>query len=460
MSTDTKSIDLRDRYTDYFYKNLEYLKDGLPAYINDKREEAIQTFQKKGIPHHKIEAYKYTDLNPAFEKQYTTYIQPKKIDFNLDDIFSCDVPELDTHVVLLLNGWFYENKTPRKQLPNGVIISSFREAANKYPDIIEKHYNQYADSQNESLTALNTAFAQDGVFLYVPKGKTMDKPVQIINLLLDEEDGMSQHRNLFVIEESGEANVIVCDHTLSGKNFLTNSVTEMYVGQNAHLNFDRVQNEHNGSTQISNIYLTQEKDSNVLSNTITLHGGLIRNNFNVRLNGEHCENKTLGLYLADRSQHIDNYVHIDHAYPNCRSNQLFKGVLDDVATGAFNGRILVRRDAQKTEAYQANNNILLTDDAKMNSKPQLEIYADDVKCSHGGTSGQLNKNALFYLRSRGIPHKEAQLLLMYAFAHEIIGQIKIQPLQERIHALVEKRLRGELSRCNYCEVDCNKPGKN
>ncbi|MEF8809434.1 MAG: Fe-S cluster assembly protein SufD [Bacteroidales bacterium] len=459
MGTDTK-LDLKDRYTDYFYKNLEYLKDGLPTYINDNREKAIQNFQKNGFPHNKIEKYKYTDLNPAFEKNYRSYIQPKKIDFNLDDIFRCDVPELDTHVVLLLNGWFYENKTPRKELPNGVIISSFREAANNYPDLVKTHYNQYADSEDEGLTALNTAFAQDGVFIYVPEGTVMDKPVQIINLLMDEENGLSQHRNLFVIEEGGEAKIIVCDHTLSARNFLTNSVSEIFAGQNAHLQFNRVQNEHNGSTQISNIYLNQERDSNVVSNTITLHGGLVRNNFHMRLNGENCENHTLGLYMADRSQHIDNYVHIDHAYPNSRSNQLFKGILDDIATGAFTGKILVRRDAQKTEAYQANNNILLTDDAKMNSKPQLEIYADDVKCSHGGTSGQLNEDALFYLRSRGIPYKEAQLLLMYAFAHEIIGEINIEPLKERIHELVEKRLRGELSRCNYCEMHCGEPGKN
>lgn len=459
MGTDTK-LDLKDRYTDYFYKNMEYLKDGLPTYINDKREKAIQNFQKNGFPHNKIEKYKYTDLNPAFEKNYRSYIQPKKIDFNLDDIFRCDVPELDTHVVLLLNGWFYENKTPRKELPNGVIISSFREAANNYPDLVKTHYNQYADSEDEGLTALNTAFAQDGVFIYVPEGTVMDKPVQIINLLMDEENGLSQHRNLFVIEEGGEAKIIVCDHTLSARNFLTNSVSEIFAGQNAHLQFNRVQNEHNGSTQISNIYLNQERDSNVVSNTITLHGGLVRNNFHMRLNGENCENHTLGLYMADRSQHIDNYVHIDHAYPNSRSNQLFKGILDDIATGAFTGKILVRRDAQKTEAYQANNNILLTDDAKMNSKPQLEIYADDVKCSHGGTSGQLNEDALFYLRSRGIPYKEAQLLLMYAFAHEIIGEINIEPLKERIHELVEKRLRGELSRCNYCEMHCGEPGKN
>ena len=460
MSVNTKSLDLKDRFSDFFYKNLETLKDGLPDHINDKREAAMECFQQKGIPTKKVEDYKYTDLNPAFERDYRTYIQPKNIDFDLNDIFRCDVPELDTHVVLLLNGWFYENKTPQKELPNGVIISSFREAANKYPDIVKKHYDQYAKSGQESLTALNTAFAQDGVFIYVPKGQTLDKPVQIINLLMDEEDGMSQHRNLLVIEEGADAKIVVCDHTLSPNHFLTNSVTEAYAGQNARLEFIRMQNEHNGSTQISNFYLNQERDSNVSANTITLHGGLIRNNYHLRLNGENCENHTLGLYLTDRGQHIDSYVHMDHAYPHSRSNQLFKGVLDDYATGAFNGRILVRQDAQKTEAYQANNNILLTDDAKMNSKPQLEIYADDVKCSHGGTSGQINDDAMFYLRSRGISRKEAQLLLMYAFAHEIIGEIKIQALQDRIHELVEKRLRGELTRCNNCEMHCGEAGRN
>jgi len=459
MSIDAK-LDLKDRFSEFFYENLEILKDGLPDYINDKREAAIQNFQKKGIPHTRMEAYKYTDLNPAFEKEYRTYIQPKKIDFDLNDMFRCDVPELETHVVLLLNGWFYQKKTPQKELPNGIIITSFREAANKYPEVIKKHYNQYADTEGESLAALNTAFAQDGVFVYIPRGKTMDKPVQVINLLMDEEDGMTQHRNLIVMEEGSEGQVVVCDHTLSQRNFLTNSVTEVYVGQNAHLDYVRVQNEHNGSTQVSNFYLNQERDSHVSANTITLHGGLIRNNYNLRLNGENCENQTLGLYLTDRGQHIDSHVLMDHAYPQSRSNQLFKGVLDDYATGAFSGRILVREGAQKTEAYQANNNILLTDDARMNSKPQLVIYADDVKCSHGGTSGQLNDNAMFYLRSRGIPRKEAQLLLMYAFAHEIIGEIKIQPLQERIHELVEKRLRGELSRCNFCEMHCGDAGKN
>ena len=454
MSTETKSPDIKDQFVELFQNNISTLKEGLPDFFNAHREKALEVFKEQGIPTKKKEKYKYTDLNSVFDKDYRHYIQPKTVDFDLNDIFRCDVPELDTQVILLLNGWYYGSNEKLKELPGGAIVGSLREAAKQYPEVVKKHYNQYAHSETESLTALNTAFAQDGVFFYVPKNAVIEVPVQIINLLMDEEDGMTQHRNLFVLEENSEARMVVCDHTLSQRHFLTNSVTEIFVGQNARFDVARIQNEHNGSTQLSHMYVQQEKDSNVSTNTISLHGGLIRNDYNVLLNGEGCNNDTLGLYLTDRGQHIDSYVHMDHAKPHCRSNQLFKGVLDDFATGAFNGRILVRQDAQKTEAYQSNNNILLTDDATMNAKPQLEIYADDVKCSHGATVGQLDEDGLFYLRSRGIKFKEARLLLMYAFAHEVIEMIKVKPLQDRIHELVDKRLRGELSRCNYCEMNC------
>jgi Fe-S cluster assembly protein SufD len=454
MGTDTKKPDIKEQFSELFHNNLSTLNEGLPDFINNYRESALENFKKLGIPTKKVEQYKYTDFSNVFSKEYRHYLQPKSIDFNLDDMFRCDVPELNTQVILLLNGWYSKSNKSLYRFEGGAIVGSLREAAKQYPDIVKKHYNQYAHWEDNTFTALNTAFAQDGVFFYVPKNVTLEVPVQIINLLMDEEDGMSQHRNLFVMEENSEARMVICDHTLSQKNFLTNSVTEVFVDQTARLDIARVQNEHNGSTQLSNMYVHQEKDSNVTTNTMSLHGGLIRNDYNILLNGEGCNNDTVGLYLTDRGQHIDNYVHMDHAKPNCTSNQLFKGVLDDFATGAFNGRILVRKDAQKTEAYQANNNILLTDDATMNAKPQLEIYADDVTCSHGATVGQLDEEGLFYLRSRGINFKEARLLLMYAFAHEVIEKIKVQPLQDRIHELVDKRLRGELSRCNYCEMHC------
>jgi Fe-S cluster assembly protein SufD len=296
--------------------------------------------------------------------------------------------------------------------------------------------------------------ASDGVFIYVPEGVVLKKPIQIINLVRSDEDIFNQHRNLIIVGKNAEATLIVCDHTLSPQKFLTNAVTEIFVGENSHFDIIRVQNEHNNAGKITHTFIHQERSSYASSNNITLHGGLVRNSTHHYLGGEGAECQSLGLYLADKFQHVDNYVNVDHAVPNCTSNQLFKGVLDDMATGAFNGRIYVHKDAQGTMAYQKNNNILLTDDAKMDSKPQLEIYADDVKCSHGATVGQLDENALFYLQSRGINKREARLMLMFGFAHEVIQNIKVDPLRDRMDNLVMQRLKGELSRCSSCMVKC------
>ena len=454
MSLETTKIKPEQKFLDIYQENISVIRNGLPEYINNIREKALEKFKLLGIPDKKNENYKYTDLKSAFDNGYKMYLSPKNIKFQINDIFQCDVPDLNTKVVLLLNGWYYDRENLIEELPNGVIIGSLNKAIEVYPEIVKKHYAKYASMEKEGLVALNTMFAKDGVFIYIPKNVEIEKPIQIINLLMDNEEGITQHRNLFILEENSKASIVVCDHTLSPTNFITNSVSEFYAGQNAQLYFSKMQNEHNGSKQVSHLYFHQERDSKIDADTVSLHGGLIRNNINVLLNGEGCENNTYGLYLTDKGQHIDNYVFMDHAFPNCRSNQLFKGVLDDYATGAFNGKVLVRQDAQKTQAYQANNNILLTDDVDINTKPQLEIYADDVKCSHGATVGQLDEDALFYLRARGIKKKEAKLLLMYAFAHDVLKNIHVPALQERVQDLVDKRLRGELSRCNSCQMHC------
>ena len=296
--------------------------------------------------------------------------------------------------------------------------------------------------------------ASDGVFVYVPEGVTLNRPIQVVNLVQSQSDIFNQHRNLIIAEKNSSFSIIICDHTLSPQKFLTNAVTEVYVGENAHFDIIRVQNEHNNACKITNTFIHQEKNSVTSSNNITLHGGLIRNSTYHILAGEGAESHSYGLFLADKWQHIDNFVSVDHAAPHCTSNQLFKGVLDDMSTGAFNGRILVRPDAQGTLAYQKNNNIILTDDAKMDTKPQLEIYADDVKCSHGATIGQVDNDSLFYLQSRGINKREARLMLMFGFAHEVIQNIKVEPLRERMDNLVMQRLKGELSRCASCMVRC------
>lgn len=443
----------RDLFTHHIQNGHSVATDDI---LNKPREEAFEKFLQKGIPNFRVEKYKYTDLSRLLGKPFIPLLRPQQIDFNIDDIFKCDVPDLDTHVVILLNGFYYHKLNFEQGLPENIVVESLKEAAASHPELVEKYYRKYADEDEESLVALNTAFAQDGLFLYVPKNTRIDKPIQIINLAMSENDLMIQHRNLFVFEENTEGKILICDHSLSPNGFLTNQVAEVHAAENAHVDITKIQNAHNETIQLTHTYIHQLNNSNVSHNAVTLHGGLVRNNVSVNLNGEGANNDSLGLYITDTGQHVDNYVFMHHSVPHATSNQLFKGILDDFSRGVFNGKIYVNKDAQKTLAYQANNNLLLTDDAKMNAKPQLEIYADDVKCSHGATVGQLDQDALFYLKSRGIHSKEARLMLMYAFVYDVIKEIKMVPLRNRIEELVNKRLRGELSRCNNCEINCGK----
>ncbi len=454
METATEKQTLDNQLSDWYFANRDQLMNASSSVFNSMRPAAMESFRKLGIPDRSLENYKSTDIPKIFLSPLNRYIERRKILFAVEDLFHCDIPELDTELILLVNGWFYENRPRLQVLPGGMIVGSMAEAARQYPELLRKHYSKYANFEKDGLVALNTAFAQDGTFIYVPRGAGSDKAVQIVNILLSPEDLFVQHRNLVIVEENASANVVVCDHSLSARKFLTNSVTEVYVGPNARLDYVKLQNENDNCNQVSTAYLHQERGSEALFNTITLHGGMVRNNVYTRLNGDGASNQTLGLFLVDKTQHVDSYSFVEHAAANCTSSQNFKGILDDQATGAFTGRILVQPDAQKTLAYQKSNNILMTDQARINTKPQLEIYADDVKCSHGATVGQLDPNAIFYLQSRGISTREARLLLMYAFGNEILDKIKVQPLRERLAELVDKRLRGELTRCNSCPLHC------
>ncbi len=454
MGNITKSISVRDELMALYRDRAEEISANSASVLNAHREKAILRFGELGVPDKGNEEYRYADIESLFMHDLEKRFGDQKINLDIREIFHCDVPDLDTNLLLLVNGRYYKNGQMLNKLPGGIIAGSLAQAAKDYPEIVEKHYGHNTGTSKDGLVPLNTAFAQDGIFIYIPKGIRMEKPVQVVNIMVSDANLMAQHRNLFIAEEGAMANIVVCDHTLSAHRFLTNSVNEIFAGKGAQINFSRIQNEHNGSSQITHTFGHQETSSRLSSSTISLHGGFIRNNLYIKLKGEHSENNSMGLYLSDKGQYIDNYVFIDHASPNCFSNQLYKGVLDDTASGSFNGRILVHRDAQKTNAFQSNNNILLTDDARMYSRPQLEIYADDVKCSHGSTMGQLDENALFYLRSRGIGKSEAKLLLMFAFAHEVVKNIPVTALRERIDDLVNKRLRGELSRCNNCAIRC------
>ena len=333
-----------------------------------------------------------------------------------------------------------------------MVVDSLAAYAQANPQFVADHYAQLAHADEDGITALNTMLAQDGLLVYVKRGVKVDRTIQVINILRSDVPLMVNRRVLIVMEEGAEAKLLFCDHAADDREFLTTQVIEAYVGRNASLDLYCMEETHYKNTRVSNVYIEQQADSRVNHNVLTLHNGTTRNRLDVLLKGEGAECWCNGCVIADKAQHIDNNTLIDHQVPHCTSHELYKYVLDDKSTGAFAGRVLVRHGAQKTVSEERNQNLCATKEARMYTQPMLEIYADDVKCSHGSTVGQLNDVALFYMRQRGISEKEAKLLLEFAFINEVIDQIKLEPLRDRLHYLVEKRFRGELTKCEGCKM--------
>ena len=452
MSVLVENANLSLKYISHYTRAKELLFKGSSDIINAVRNKAFQDFVVQGIPTRKNENYKYTNLHPYFLPEFEFIHQNKKDKTNPNAVFHCDVPQLDTLVKTVTNGWY--NESISSNLPEGVILESLEKIAIENPELIEKYYSQIAKTDTDSMVALNTAFAKDGYLLYVPKNVIVEQPIQIINFLEANKDTFVTQRNLIIIESGAQAKLILCDHTSNLNQYLSNSVTEIFVGDNANLDYYTLQNQHNNSTSIHSVFVQQERDSKVTTHTSSLHGGLIRNNLKVVLNGENAEVNMYGMAFTDRKQHVDNFTQIVHAKPNCRSNQVYKNVLDNESNGVFSGQINVVRDAQNTNAFQQNNNLLLTDDATMQTKPQLIIDADDVKCSHGATVGQIDEEAMFYLRARGIDEDKARMMMMNAFMHEVVQEITVEALRDRIDELVERRLNGEVARCHDCAYNC------
>lgn len=443
-------------YIQLFEDNRSFIEQQSSPQVNRVREKAFAAFSRNGLPSAKNEAYKYTNLAPKFKADLPQAFLLNGFLGKAVDSIEFKVRELDAYTIYTFNGR-YIDRGQNGNLPEGLVAGSFAELAGSYPELIEKYYGTLADSEKDSYVALNTMFATDGLFIYVPKNLVVEKPLQIVNILAGEKDIMVNQRNFIYVSENAQVKVLFCDHTGSSNRFVVNTVTEGFVGEAGILDFYNLQNQHNGTVQVGGYYFDQESKSLLNASYFTLSTGITRNNLFGRLNGSHAENHFYGLYLIDKNQHVDNYSFIHHAVPDCESNELFKGVMDDSSTGAFTGRILVAPDAQRTNAYQANNNLLLTSSAKMNTRPQLEIYADDVKCSHGATVGQLDEKAMFYLRARGISKEEANIMLMFAFAYEVLEKIRVPELKEQIRELVEMRFRGELDKCLSCVV-CGQPG--
>ena len=420
--------------------------------MNAPRAQAFADFERLGFPTNKEEKYKYTDAAKLFAPDYGLNLNRLDIPVNPYEVFKCDVPNMSTALYFVVNDAFYSKALPKTPLPEGVLLGSLKDMATQYPDLVKKYYGKLADTSKDGITAFNTTFAQDGFMLYVPKGVVVDKPIQLVNILRADVNFMVNRRLLVVLEEGAQARMLVCDHAMDDVNFLSTQVVEVFVGDNAVFDFYELEETHNSTVRFSNMYVAQEANSNVLLNGMTLHNGTTRNTTEVTLNGRGAEINLCGMAIADKNEHVDNHTFIDHKVSDCISNELFKYVLDDQSVGAFAGKVLVRPGAQHTSSQQTNRNICATREARMYTQPQLEIYADDVKCSHGATVGQLDEKALFYMQQRGISYKEARLLLMFAFVNEVIDTIRMDALKDRLHLLVEKRFRGELNKCQGCAI--------
>lgn len=420
--------------------------------MNAVRDRAFDDFQRLGFPSKKVERYKYTDMAALFEPDYGLNLNRLDIPVNPYDVFHCDVPNLSTSLYFVVNDAFYYKMLPKTQLPEGVIVGSLSAAAAERPELVAKYYAKIARTEKDAATALNTMLAQDGLLVYVPKNVKVDRTVQVINILRSDVDLMVNRRVLIIVEEGAEIKLLFCDHAADDRCFLSTQVIEAFVGDNAALDLYCLEETHAKNVRVSNLYIEQQTNSRVNHNIITLHNGVTRNRTDLALVGEGAECRLNGCVIADKQQHVDNNTLIDHKVPHCTSNQLYKYVLDGEATGAFAGRVLVRHGAQKTSSEMRNQNICATNKARMYTQPMLEIYADDVKCAHGSTVGQLNDAALFYMRQRGISLKEAKLLLEFAFVNEVVDSIQLEPLRDRLHHLVEKRFRGELNKCEGCRL--------
>lgn len=446
----------KQEYIELFRRYRTQLEEACAPQLNAVREQALLDFERLGFPAYQSEDYQQTNVEAAFGYDYGMNLNRLDVPVRPESMFHCDVPNLSSYLCFMVNDSFYARHDTKGGLPEGVFSGSLNDFAADRPELFGKYYGRIADTSKDGLVAFNTLFAQDGYVLYIPKNTVVERPFQLINSLAGKVDALCNRRLLIIVEENAKGKILICDHTVEDRKFLSTLVVEMYVADNAVMDIYELEESSLQTTRFSSVFISQGSRSNVVVNGLTLYNGLSRNNYQVALNGEYADTHISGIAISDSYQHTDNFVRIEHNVANCVSNQLFKYVLDGASVGSFTGRIIVAQDAQKTNAYQTNRNLCITPEARMYSKPQLEIYADDVKCSHGMTTGQLDDNALFYLRSRGISEKEARLLLMYAFTGDVLDHIRIDALKLRLSQMIERRFRGEEARCGD---QCEKCGK-
>ncbi len=440
-----------------------YFLQYLPLFDNNKdldffskqRNEAANKFRELGMYDKKSEIWRDVNWNNIIKSK--KFIVQKRADEYqpIENYFQCSTQDINAEMFAFLNGWYIHHNAPLTIFPDGSIFGSLCEAIVRFPDLVAACLGKNKDYFN-GLTEFNLASWKDGFFAYIPDNVHVKRPIQIVYIVNANENILIQPRNVISVGNNASVKIVHCDDSIESKETLINTVTEIYVGKSAQCDYFKLENKDNQTTLINHLLIHQEESSVVNTNTTVFNGGLVHNTIAVNLTEPKAEINTNGLYLVDKKQEISNALYIKHNAPECVSNQLYKGIIDDSAKAHFIGHVYVEKDAVKTEARQTNRNILLTDEAKVTTKPFLEIYTDDVKCSHGSTVGQLDDNAMFYLRTRGICRQNARLLLMYAFAKEIVDKISIKALSERTERLVRKRLAGEMITCNSCVQHCDK----
>lgn len=410
------------------------------TFLHEIRKAALKELAELNFPTLRNEEWKYTDVTPISNQNFTPAVNSVLPRFTNGDIQKYLFQNFDYYLVVFVNGIFSEELSEIKDLPGGAFIGSLRKIYKENPQLINQHLGKLSKIEN-AFNALNTAYASDGFVAIVPDGAIIEKPVQILYLnSSDDEPILSIPRNMITVGQNSQLSVIANYRGVGLEKYFSNSVTEIFIGENAVMDLYKVQYENDEAYHIEKVQAIQKKKSVFNHYNINFGGSIVRNDINSILDDENIETHFYGLYLAHGKQHVDNHTFADHAKPNCMSNELYKGILDDNSRGVFNGKIIVRKDAQKTNAYQSNKTILLAKTAKIDTKPQLEIFADDVKCSHGATVGQLDEEAEFYIRSRGVPQELAKSMLIRAFANDVIEKVKIEPLKTQLNHMIFEHL--------------------
>ena len=408
------------------------------SYVHDIRTQAIKKFEEEGFPTKRLENWKYTSLKKTLQHDYKLF--PSKSEaLEFKDIESFLINEIESYKIIFVDGKYCSHLSETTHDGMDICILSSALTQSKYDLVIENYFDKIA--KKDGITSLNTAFSSEGSFIHIPKNIQVDKPIQIIYFSTGKNESvLYQPRNLVVVDENSQVEIIEKYHSLNDNSVLVNTVTEIYADKKSNIKHYKIQNDNNTSSLIDNTFVSQEHSSSYSLHTFSFGGELIRNNLNIFQNDERIESSINGITIIDDNQHVDHNTLIHHRKPNCNSYQDYKGIFGGKSVGVFNGRVLVEKEAQKTNAFQANNNVLISDKAAINTKPQLEIFADDVKCSHGCTIGQLDKNALFYLRSRGIAEKEATALMMYGFANKVLTSVEIPEIKARINRIIANKL--------------------